>query len=233
MILALDMLLSERRNDRMILRVVSILFLMSIAYCPMAQTEAKINMEIEELALHVVNDSLADDRIAASQLLKKSLLNQLTERKSAKNPFRELTAVSVTDSGDDVFRIFSWQLFISPDKYRHEAIIQFMDGERPPIALSDKSDDIRYPDRKELTVENWFGALYYNIIPFKLKGKVKYLLFGFDSATRAENCKIVDILNIDKRGELTFGAPLFESEVQGIKKTAYRHFHTIKIPRQS
>jgi len=206
-------------------KCVCLLFLILPAFNITGQDSLKSNLELEEIAQHLVNDSLVADRIAANELLKQSLLERLKHPDSRRDDFKELTAVSVQDSGDDVFRIFSWQLFINQDEYKHEAIIQFINDNRPPIVLLDQSDDIRNPDRKELTVDNWFGALYYNIIPFKLKGKMKYLLFGFDGATRAENCKIADILNIDKKGNISFGAPLFESEVQGSKKIAYRHFH--------
>jgi len=185
----------------------------------------KTNLDLEKYALHVVNDSLVEDRLVYNDSLKTALIERLQSSKSRKDPFKELTAVSVQNSGDEVFRIFSWQVYISPDQYQHEGIIQFLDGSRNPIVLNDKSDEIRFPDRKQLTSQKWFGALYYNIIPFKAKGKVKYLLFGFDGATRSENCKIVDILNIDKKGKLSFGAPMFDTEIRGNKKTAYRHFH--------
>lgn len=206
-------------------KCVCLLFLILSAFNAAAQNKLKTNLELEEIAQHLVNDSLVADRIAANELLKQSLIERLQQPASRRDDFKEFTAVSVQDSGDDVFRIFSWQLFLSQDEYKHEAIIQFIKDSRPPIVLTDQSDEIRYPDRKQLTVDNWFGALYYDIIPFKLKGKMKYLLFGFDGATRAENCKIVEILNIDKKGNISFGAPLFEFEVQGSKKVAYRHFH--------
>lgn len=206
-------------------RFVSLLFCVFAALNISAQNKLKTNVELEELAMQMVNDSLVEDRIAANDLLKVNLIKRLEQSGSKKDGFEEFTAVSVKDSGDETFRIFSWQLYISQDEYQHEAIIQFLDGNRPLVILTDKSDEIRYPDQKALTVDNWFGALYYNIIPFKLKGKTKYLLFGFDGATRAENCKIVDILNIDKKGKLSFGAPIFQSEIQGSKKVAHRHFH--------
>jgi len=201
-----------------------LLFVFSLGHL-VAQNPSKTNAQIEELAYTMVNDSFAENREAASESLKAELINSLRSKNSTRNQFEELKSIGLVDSKDGNFRIFSWQVFITPDQYRHEAIIQFYEGDKPLVILNDQSDEIRYPDQKELTANRWFGALYYNIIPFKVKGKMKYLLFGFDGATSTENCKIADVLNIDKKGEITFGSPIFNTEFQGIKKTSFRHFH--------
>lgn len=189
------------------------------------QSKLMTNAELEELATQMVNDSTLETRMEVSELFKTNLIKRLRNKRSLNDDFDELKSVAVSDSKDGAFRIFSWQLYISPDEYRHEGLLQFYDADRKLVILKDRSDRISRPDRQHLTVNNWFGAIYYNIVPFKLKGKTKYLLFGFDSATRTENCKIVDVLNLDKKGNISFGAPIFKTEFQGIKQTGYRHFH--------
>lgn len=189
------------------------------------QSKFMTNAELEELATQMVNDSILETRVAASDLLKTNLIKRLENKRSISDDFDELQSIAISDSKDGTFRIFSWQLYINPDEYRHEGILQFYDSDRQLVILKDKSDKIARPDKQHLTVNSWFGAIYYNIVPFKLKGKTKYLLFGFDGATRKENCKIVDVLNLNKKGNISFGAPIFNTEFQGIKRTAHRHFH--------
>lgn len=223
-ILAFDLTLFQLIFYSMIIRLFGVFLLLFLASAMSAQ-KPKTNDQLQELAFQMVNDSVVENRVEASQLLKAELLKSLASKGSFNNDFEELSSISIADSRDGVFRIFSWQLYKSPDAYEHEAIIQFYDKEKDLVILDDQSDDIRYPDQKELSVNRWFGALYYNIIPFKVKGKMKYLLFGFDGATSTENCKIADILNIDKKGNISFGAPMFETVFQDVKRTSYRHFH--------
>lgn len=192
------------------------------------QTDSEIERisleKLEKFASRMVNDSIVENRIEANNLLKNSLFNVLKDPKSLNHDFEDFESVSVVESGDDHFRIFSWQLYISANEYRHEGIIQFYNGDQEPIILVDQSDKIRNAERKELTPDQWFGALYYNIVPFKSKGKKKYLLFGFDGASSKENCKIVDILSIDSK-KLSFGAPLFITKKSGMQIESFRILH--------
>ncbi|MBT8220528.1 MAG: hypothetical protein KJP00_11920 [Bacteroidia bacterium] len=181
-------------------------------------------LKLEEIAKRMINDPFVDERIAANTKFKEGLLSLLNQSSARAQTFEEFESISIVNSGDGFFRIFSWQIEINSNEFKHEGIIQFLRGDKGIVVLKDRSSEIMRPNTKELSTEQWFGTLYYNIVPFKSKGKSRYLLFGFDGATSIENCKIADILTIE-RDEITFGAPLFLSKQNGKEQKEFRVFH--------
>lgn len=212
-------------SKRLFSSILTLLFALCLWTVGMAQSQSKRVDNLEKLAFRMVNDSLTENRIAYSDSLKNALIEMLQSAKGATNSFDELQSIAVTSSLDDQFRIFSWQVYISNNEYKHEGILQYLTGDQSIVVFDDKSDDIYRPANKELGSDQWFGALYYNIVPFKAKKATQYLLFGFDGATDAENCKIVDVLTIKKDGSLVFGAPIFEFSMAGVEQTYHRYFH--------
>ena len=83
--------------------------------------------------------------------------------------------------------------------------------------LLDLSDTMQYHPQLTTTNNNWYGALYYNVIqqqtgqPGAQAGKQNtYTLFGFEAADYITRRKVIDILTFDKTGQPHFGSPLFQ-----------------------
>src|SRR5690606_2261086 len=65
--------------------------------------------------------------------------------------------------------------------------------------------------RKIYSERDWYGALYYNIIPSK-KGKKRkrmYMLLGWDGQSEYASLKVIDVLSITPRG-VKLGADIFD-----------------------
>src|SRR5688572_32007912 len=78
---------------------------------------------------------------------------------------------------------------------------------------------MRQPDVKSLGPKNWYGAIYYDLVPFKVKGKKYYMLLGFNPGNGLSHKKVIDIVQVMSNGQPRFGAALFEKE----NKTIYRY----------
>ena len=103
----------------MMIRLGSILFFVFCISQIWAQQPVKTNAQLEEIASRMVNDSIAEHRIAASDSLKAELVQSLLANGAINNSFEELRSIGVVDSKDGRFRIFSWQIYINPDQYKH------------------------------------------------------------------------------------------------------------------
>lgn len=161
-------------------------------------------------AYAMVNDLDADDRYKASMELIPHLVNALKVPHSFHYPFDSLKEVSIVYPEDSSFRIFTWA-FTPNDKmsYRFFGALQMntRDGELKLFPLFDNSEYTRDLD----TITNnkaWIGALYYNIVTTKDKGKTYYTLFGWHGYNFRSNEKLLDVLTFDD-GEPVFGAPIF------------------------
>lgn len=165
------------------------------------------------LAYAVVNDSVEQVRFGACRSLIQGLVRALKTENSFSYHFDRLKSISILAPPDSSFRIFTWQLFVNDSTYRYYGAIQMNRSNLVLHALRDRSleagPSIAF---EQLTPENWYGALYYNLRPFKTKEGTQYLLMGFNGMAFFEKRKVVDVLRFDSDGKPIFGSPVFARE---------------------
>jgi hypothetical protein len=74
--------------------------------------------------------------------------------------------------------------------------------------LVDYSEFTENPEMQTMDNNNWYGALYYQIIAVKQKKQTYYTLFGSNGHTMVSNKKIMEILWFDEANRPRFGAPI-------------------------
>jgi hypothetical protein len=60
------------------------------------------------------------------------------------------------------------------------------------------------------SADNWYGALYYAIQPFRKERHTCYLILGLDYGKSVFSRKIADVLSFNDDGEIIFGLNVFE-----------------------
>ena len=180
------------------------------------QASARLH-EVEDtlgiLAYAVVNDSIESERFAACRALIPALVRALKVENSFNYPFSRLRSLSIMAPPDSSFRIITWQLFVNDSTYRYYGAIQRNSRDLQLFALRDKHAELdNLPVYDQLSPDNWYGALYYNLRQFDSQEGRKYLLFGFDAFSFFEKRKVIDVLSFDKTGQPVFGAPVFERD---------------------
>lgn len=200
------------------MKTIITLLLSSCYILTMAQTTS--NLGTEEQMLKNLTDTIRlsrsqDLRIAAADTFLQEFERVLHENSSSfEESFDFLTSISKIYPADSTFRIMTWQLYVNKDEYKYFGIIQHRKSPTQITVLHDFSRRIRKPMNKELTANNWFGALYYGIQSFKTKQGTKYALFGYNAYKFYEKRKLMDILSFNEKGEPIFGEPLIEYTIR-------------------
>lgn len=164
------------------------------------------------LAYTVLNDSLEENRYAACRAMIPLLVTTLKKPHSFDYPFERLSYLSIQYPPDSSFRIFSWQLFVSADEYKYYGAIQMNTPELTLHPLIDRSAGISPVELegRELSPDNWYGNVIYDILPVKHKTGNYYLLFGMDTYEAYRRRKLIDVLFFDEQsGKPRFGKPVF------------------------
>ncbi len=127
-------------------------------------------------------------------------------------PFDSVRNVSILTEPEKSFRILTWTFRFDSDSFVYFGCIQMCPAKGGElIQLQDSSHEYKKePSYKNLTPENWYGALYYDLVPFKNKRQKYYVLVGWDGHNSTSSKKVLDVLWFDKRGEARFGAPVFK-----------------------
>ncbi len=191
--------------------------LLSAQAAPLSEKEEAAMAEIENnmaaLVATVYRDSSETARFAACHDLIKQLVFSLDRPNSFSYPFSNLPGVSIQYPQDRSFRIFTWELNVNRDEYRHYGAIQFNERELKLLPLLDRSEEwLENPENAIVGADNWLGYAVYHIMEGGLyEGRPYYFVFGFDSYEAYRRRKILDILRFDASGMPVFGLPIFET----------------------
>lgn len=170
---------------------------------------------IFESSLKVQFDSLKGEtsdsvKLATMDSIQQKLAKFLENPATYTFPFDSLKHIGKIKSPDDAFRIFTWNIFLEIDSFKNFCLIQLKpEKEKPcPIFILHDQSNIDQAGNKTLTAENWYGAMYYKIIPQKIHSKHYYTLLGLDSYSPYISKKVIDVLYFENDQPL-FGAPVF------------------------
>lgn len=181
------------------------------------------SLRANELKLKALGDSMIDGKYQATRIqatLKfiPLLVKTLKFPGSFDYPFDSLPYVKKLTPDDRAFRMYNWTLKYDDGSYRYYCAIHM--NRTDSFKLFPLRD---YREKMDTTWENvilpadqWLGALYYTIIPQKIKGKMHYTLLGWDGNQYISDKKIIEVMTFEK-GKPKFGAPIFD--VDGKIKT--------------
>lgn len=166
---------------------------------------------LKPVGFNMVLGSTPSERASADSLFIRSLVKSLRVPYSFDYPFDSLLTVSRIYAPDSTFRIFTWQISHSDDRFRQKGAIQLKtsDGSLKLYPLFDISDFTEAPQDSVRTVQNWIGAIYYNMVMKNFNNKSYYTLLGFDDNNSQSSKKFIEVLTFNEKGEPVFGGPFF------------------------
>jgi hypothetical protein len=137
--------------------------------------------------------------------------------------FKHLKSVAVLDSPDKLVRIVNWNLEFSDLSYSYCAFVMRWDEDKEAVKITELIDNLDpYSPRPEgiLDSKNWYGALYYKIVPFERNNKTEYLLLGWDGGTTGSNFKFIDVL-VFNGNNVKLGSPVFKTKSNVSKRVIF------------
>jgi hypothetical protein len=147
-------------------------------------------------------------------------------------PFDSLKSLIIITSPDNKFRIFHWNLPTAEGRHRYYGFIKILDQQPSKVfPLVETSDAMTWPDTAKMDNLNWFGALYYKIIPCETaSGSMIYTLLGWAGKNTMISQKVIEILFFDDLGRPHFGQKLFpEYEGGNMRRIIFRFSATTSI----
>lgn len=176
--------------------------------------------------LKAVRASKTDEqRYLENESLKEMIESLIVYPGAFDYPFSSFQTMSTITSPDGAFRLFNWNIEDNSGLNSHFCyLIKPSRGGKPNSVIKFFEDRITIPPRPEnmLTPRNWYGALYYNIIPVNKGNKTYYTILGYNGASRSTNKKIIDVFHF-KGKKLRLGLPIFQ-EKAGSKRLLRRVF---------
>jgi hypothetical protein len=186
-----------------------VLFLCFYAISGFAQNSPDLEDTLSKLSEKFIAEPDSNARLEAFEKFELLLTKFLNEPNSFGRTFDSLHSLSILYPSDSSFRIFTTQVQTGRDRFRHFGALQWKDSNKSLVIFKDQSDQIEETSSIILKPENWYGALYYNMISFGSEDNQKYLLFGYDSYSLFHRRKLIDVINLGK-DSISFGAPVLQ-----------------------
>ncbi|RUT78921.1 hypothetical protein [Ancylomarina longa] len=169
----------------------------------LSKAENEIYQDFENL-LQADADSL---KLSICYNIQETLKNILLQPKSFDYPFSSLNRMGKLFSPDQAFRIYNWNCVLADGTYRYYGLIQLQKRGKLQVEVWTDSCIDHGMESQQIAI-NWMGALYYKVIPFRVKDGEAYVLLGWDGNNYITNKKIIEILSFDKNGKSQFGKPI-------------------------
>lgn len=137
----------------------------------------------------------------------------LNKQNSFEHKWDSVKNFSVLKSPDGKFKIFTWAIALKDHTVENFGFLQVRNDKRGKYIvypLRDTRKNIDYPTTHVGNQNNWYGAVYYKIIPLKTDTKVYYTLLGFNENNIFTNQKVIEVLYFKSNGSPIFGAYIFK-----------------------
>ena len=191
------------------LKNIILLFLIFSTFFSIAQNSNESAEKLKALRLACLDDDISDELLRKNNALFTRALKGYLESPNQIIYLDSIPYFSHLKSPDKVFDIFNWNLSYEDGSYEYFCLLRLNETSEI-IEFTDNSDKFYNPETKKLSSKDWFGALYYEIIPVKDK-PTYYLLLGWDGNNNFTTKKIIETLNFENEN-INFGIPVFESE---------------------
>jgi len=189
--------------------------------CYSQNNDNSLNLQQKEKQLQHLYDSIAnsnDDNIKTNlnQHIIKIWKALLPQPETFDYPFDSLDKAGILRSPDNKLKLYNWNLPYESGEHDYFCFIQYKptdkDDQMLLFELEDNSEDIEKPEQEILKDNEWYGALYYRIIPIKTRfDEIHYTLLAYDPNDFLTNKKIVDVLHFEKNKPV-FGASIFKNQ---------------------
>ncbi len=142
------------------------------------------------------------------------------------NRFENLRYLGQILSPDSRIKILTWNLILTDGTNKYFCFIIRRGGKDAGNKITKLTganmDDAPRTDAT-YTQDNWYGALYYGIQPFRSGKETCYAVLGLDFANLQVSRKIIDVMSFGDNGELTLGKECFRKGDQIMLREVFEY----------
>jgi hypothetical protein len=169
--------------------------------------------EREDEKKDIINDTL--------MIVFKEFLSQDIELLDNLNDIRYLGNFM---SADSVIRMFTWNIPYTDGENRYINFICHKTGSKERTYKADNNKGLEGISSVDIIeADDWYGTLYYDILPFVKDSDTLYILLGIDFNNMFINSKVIEVMHIDKQGNMMFGEPCIINGEEVITRMVFRY----------
>ncbi len=167
---------------------------------------------LHKMALNIIGPDQDEGRLENNRTFFSFFKEVLDKQGSFAYPFDSLETVSLLTPPDKKFRMITWYVPLSGQRFQYFGFVQFPEKDDTPselIVLNDQTSQINRPGRQELSADNWFGAYYYELIHNQYDGEDHYTFLGWKGDNPQTRKRVVEPFYF-RKDQPVFGRKVFD-----------------------
>jgi len=214
------------------MKIISSISFVLLASLTFAQSGG--SLEDRETVLDSLLISLRDgendaEKKERNQIFKSELESFIESQGALDYNFTKLNTVGIIDSPDNMVRIINWNVELDDFSHQYYCYVLRLDKKKKKYRFTEMKDlTFGMPSQPTdlVTQDNWYGALYYKIIPVQKGSRTMYTLLGWDHNSSLSQMKLIDVMYFSG-SDVKMGSPIFKIG----RETHYRVFfeHSKKV----
>lgn len=193
--------------------------------------ESKVDSMIV-LADSILNARTTIGKLNANDKYKQLLKSVLNDSMSILYDFKSVPNLSVLSSPKRNFRIYTWTVRMGNSEFDYFGFTQYQRKRKKSVFGASEKDNFVYEltnnsshigdnELIQLDAANWWGCVYYEIVPAPKKKDKSFLLIGWDGFGYRSSKKIIETLKFSNKGVATFGHKILRYDTNhGTKSSA-------------
>lgn len=207
--------------------IISIISIFIFATSVLCQPSDLVDAEatLEKLLLDLRSAENNDDKQSKNNIFKAELEKVLQNKESMTYPFSSLKTVGFIDSPDGQMRIVNWNIEQDDMSQKYSCFVLHIDKRKKSYhvtELEDVSFGMPLQPREIIPSSQWYGALYYKIIPVKKGSKMLYTVLGWDYFSSLSQIRVIDVIYFTGK-TVKLGSPIFKVGKETHKRMIFEH----------
>lgn len=160
-----------------------------------------------------------------NEIFRTSLAETIKKEGAFDYPFKSLSTLGRITSPDKAFRLFNWNVEQDDKSNKYYCFVLRFDRRKKEWKVTELIDNsIMLPARPDgiLYDDNWYGALYYKIIPVEKSGKTSYTVLGLDANGISSHTKLIDVMSFSGN-RVKLGGSIFKMDDGTHKRLFFEH----------
>jgi len=175
-----------------------------------SENEQQISLLFDSLRVSNVDE----DKKRISDAIAMLLAKELKSPGSFENQYASLNFMGKVFSDDNKVKIYTWNYPLDDKTYGYGGFIQYKPNNKTikTIPLTVKTQAYLPATNKRISLNDWYGALYYKIISVTYKKENYYVLLGWAGNTAISDFKLIEILTVNESGNAYLGRLVFKQK---------------------
>lgn len=184
-----------------------------------------VEEEILSLSKQLRQPITDQEKINFSQQIMTKLKTVSVTKEGFEYTFPKVKTIGFINSPDKLVRIINWNIEKSDNSNQYFGlVVRFDDRKKDYILyeLKDSGDPYEMIPDDYIDGSQWYGALYYKIIPVIKNNKTIYTVLGYDANNKTSHIKLIDAISFTG-AKIKFGNPMFQNKKELKKRIVFEH----------